>query len=96
MAVRYSANEFSALTDEIERQNGALLADPCVGSEVAYKIAGRRAPARTVECRNKARFVVRYECDDDQADRGGGFATVCAIDDEVGKWPRFREAVNAA
>lgn len=89
--MRYTNDQFEAVVDGVVGDGGATLPDACVGRTIRYEHKGRKFPLRTTECRNKTRVVVRYDPGDDEiVSRGGGFATVCLMDDNVGLWPRYQ------
>lgn len=92
--VAYSPDEFNALVAEVERQGGAHLPDLCIGTEIRYKV-GRNPPTKvkTCHCGHDTMFVTVYESEGEERTRGGGFARVCAVCDDVGLWPRFFEPV---
>lgn len=102
--MNYDADSFLALLEEVERQGGVHLPDPCEPVKFRLKQPNGRGELKwkevfTTGCRKDARFVLPYEpaartAKERQAmlERGGGFATACAVDDDMGKWPRFAKA----
>lgn len=95
--MRYTDAQYTAVMDAIEASGGAKLPDPCIGEKIDYERKGRKFPLRTTECRNRTRAVVNYDPGEDEIkERGGGYAPVCLMDDNVGLWPRFREAYRNA
>jgi hypothetical protein len=96
--VIYPPDAFIALVQEVERQGGALLDDPCEKHDVVYKAPPYASPSVqekiTCGCGHQARLVTIYDKDDVAAGVGGaGFATACAVCDNIGIWPRYCDAV---
>lgn len=97
--MEYSADEFSALCGEVERQSGALLPEECKGELITYKIGGSASKVYTCQCNNKSMFVSVYEPTKfaekkGALDNGGGFVRACAVCDSMGSWPRYKEAID--
>lgn len=96
----YPPDAFIALIEEVERQSGALLDEPCVKNDVTY-VAPPYIVDVTIEkitsgCGHQARIVTVYDPADVSPNVGGaGYATVCTVCDHVGVWPRYCEAVYA-
>lgn len=91
--MNYHPDDFIALTEEVRAQGGADLPDVCTGREIAYKIGKVTRPVKTTECGNQSMFAVSYQTND-RVIPGPAFARVCAVDDAVGAWPRFRDKLN--
>lgn len=72
---------------------GADLPDTCTGHEIAYKIGKVTRPVRTAGCGNQSLFAVPYQSED-RVIPGPAFARVCAVDDAVGAWPRYRDKMQ--
>lgn len=91
----YEPQQFETLLEEIERQSGALLPEPCM--PIRLNVLGPQKPKvkpRTCGCYNKSRFVSKYEpIDKEMLERGGGFVTSCAVCDNMGEWPRYKDAL---
>lgn len=99
--MRYDPDDFLALLEEVERKGGMHLDDPCLPKEFKIKLpdsSGKRRTRRafTSGCGQDKLFVIPYDpasrSDEERKKmlaRGAGFATVCAADDDLGKWPRF-------
>lgn len=98
----YTPDEFLVLLEEVERQGGVHLPDPCTPQSFRLKQPDAKGEMKWKEvfltgCGKDMRFAVTYEpaaarnAKERQAmqERGAGFATVCARDDDMGKWPRF-------
>lgn len=62
----YDPDEFIRLTDEVERQGGASLPDPCIGEEYHLKITSIEGSKwrdfTTKGCGEYTRFVIPYDC----------------------------------
>ena len=90
--MRYSPSEIEELIEEVERQGGALLPDPCFPHKTA--VIGPKKPKESPTlcgCGNTTRLVSIYGVDDDKIkERGGGFVTACAVCDNMGLWPRYQ------
>lgn len=94
--MNYSQLEFLRLMEEVEFQNGVHLDRDCVPSTFRMK-SKPNGPERTYEtssCGNTTMFQVPYA----QEDKGGvvthAAVTVCAVDDDMGLWPRFAHALK--
>ena len=104
----YSPDAFAALWDEIEKQSGAMLPDKCETGSAAYTdppYIQNLGVAKNVTCgcNNESRFVILYDIEPgtpkeerNRRKAGSGYATVCAVCDSVGAYPRFCEAVYEA
>lgn len=93
--MRYTQDEFFRLMQAIEDQGGTHLDqthDPVYHTE----FAGSHPQAKGVEityCGLDVMFEVPYEgLDKHGADLGVQPVEVCAVDDWVGRWPRFADA----
>lgn len=99
--MNYSPDDFLTLLEEVERQGGVHLPDPCTAPSIRMKQPDAAGNLKWKEvfltgCGKDARFALPYEpaaesAKDRQAmiERGAGFVTACAVDDDMGKWPRF-------
>jgi hypothetical protein len=103
--MRYHPDDFLRLAEAVEEQQGALLPDPCVPQRYSLKIPDgpgdepRWEDFYTAGCNKEARFVIPYPLPKGKAgrqmeSRGAGFLTACAVDDDMGKWPRFASAMQ--
>lgn len=91
--MRYSQNEFFKLVDAVEDQGGKLL--PEIHENVYHtqfcgdKIKGEEV----VYCGEEALLEIPYEgTDRNGVELGVQPIKVCAVDDMVGRWPRFAAA----
>jgi len=97
--VDYKPDEFIALLEEVEHQGGALLNDPCEPSyfnleqpDASGKLKLRKLS--TTGCGNDCRMGVPYQ--PPEGTTGAAFVAACAVDDNMGDWPRFRHAIKRA
>lgn len=80
--MNYSQDEFFELMDQVEAQGGTHLDEMCKAK--TYEFTGDRIkPATLPGCGNVALFDVPF------LDNSSDGVTVCAVDDDMGKWPRF-------
>lgn len=99
--LNYHPDDFFRLLDLVEADGGALLEDRC--ESAAFQLtqptisgAHVRRTFETVGCGEQSRFVLPYDriaeakLDADEA----AFVTVCAVDDDMGKWPKYRAAMQ--
>lgn len=96
-------SDFLALTAEIERQGGAVLPEKCRGRGFTIILPdqrGKRVPTRksTCRCNNESRVAVPLlppeDPDEEVSQRDDELAVLCAVCDDVGKMPRFRDVVD--
>lgn len=104
--MNYEPDDFLALLEEVERKGGAHLSVPCIPHEYKIKLpdaSGRMRSRRsfTASCGKDAMFAVPYEPvarspeeKKSMLERGAGFATVCAVDDDLGRWPRYAHVIT--
>ena len=102
--MNYSPDDFLRLLEEVERQSGVHLPEPCTARSWRMQQPDAKGDMRWREvfatgCGKDKRFAVPYEpaatsAKERQAmkERGAGFVYACAVDDDMGKWPRFAEA----
>jgi hypothetical protein len=85
----YEQQEFFDLIDMVEEQGGDLLEEMCKARK--YEFTGVESrPVILQGCGNQALFSVPYEALDKNGNELGLHpAVVCAVDDDMGKWPRF-------
>lgn len=87
--MNYSESEFYALMESVEQQGGEHLDKMCKAK--TYKMVNPKSkPVTIAGCGNSALFKVPY----DALDKSGATVTVravevCAVDDDMGRWPRF-------
>lgn len=85
--VNYSKDEFFALMGAIEAAGGEHLDETC--SPKTYNFSGPNSkPLVIAGCGNSSRFEIPYERAV-QGARRRQTVNVCAVDDNVGMWPRF-------
>lgn len=98
----YSPDEWPLLVAEIERQGGAVLPDPCVGTVAKFASPNKTRINKTYTCHchtpgdpRQSMFVAVYDASDDEEEnkalreRGAGFVRACVRCDGAGLWPRF-------
>lgn len=88
--MNYTEADFERLVAEVEEQGGTLRTDQCKAKK--YTWSGKSlAPQTIAGCGNPFRFDVPYE------PYGGNLiqkVMVCAVEDNVGMWPRFRHVIQ--
>lgn len=87
--MEYTFDELAQLVEAVEEQGGELTDLTCTDRVV--KLTGPNAkPAKLRYCRNDTIFEVPYEAADKEG-RSMGLQPiqVCAVDDNMGAWPRF-------
>lgn len=99
----YTADDWTNLVTEVDRQGGAVLPDPCVGEPLTFKAVskdGKSSSTETCNCKNLSMAALPYEPAVKAKDlakvreRGGGLARVCLVCDVAGAWPRFAHVVE--
>lgn len=84
--MNYEKDEFFALMDLVEEQDGEHLDAQC--SARTFEFCGDKLkPATLPGCGNSSLFAVPYKTEKGGPDNGP--ITVCAVDDDMGRWPRF-------
>lgn len=85
--MNYDPDEFLELEVAIEAQGGIALPETCTGHTIKYKASRGRAHQRiqTSHCGNNCKFSVPYLGEAEKL----GHVTACAVDDNMGDWPRF-------
>lgn len=84
--MNYSKDEFLALVSYVEDQGGVLLDELCASHQ--YLIEHERRVSVTLPgCGNISTFEVPYESM--MAGVNDATVRVCAVDDSMGRWPRF-------
>lgn len=83
-SMRYTHDEIVDLMDSVEEQGGTHLDRQCKARKYIFT-GDRIKPAILPGCGNDLLFAVPYE------GRAGaaGSVVACAVDDDMGKWPRF-------
>ena len=84
--MNYSPEAFLALMETVEEQGGVHLTEACQPKPFSLRYPDDRVKKfHTTGCRQQARFVVPY---------GEGQTLIaCAVDDNMGAWPRFKGAL---
>jgi hypothetical protein len=84
--VNYSKDQFFDLMTQAEEQGAAHRDEAC--TKRTYDFDGLRRPVTIRGCGNSTLFDVPYESIVADA-RPGVVERVCAVDDAMGRWPRF-------
>lgn len=97
--VQYHPDDFLRLLESVEDGGGAVLTGLCTPQRYKLKVEGKVRDYFTTGCRRESRFLIPYELPKGRlgqkmAKRGAGLVTACAVDDDMGKWPRFKSAVQ--
>lgn len=82
--MRYTQDELIELMDAVEEQGGTHLDDRCKAKKYTF-VGDKVNPVILAGCGNELLFEVPYVGSNDAAES----LTVCAVDDDMGKWPRF-------
>jgi hypothetical protein len=101
----YHPDDFERLVDTIEASGGTHMPGPHRAKKFKLKMPNgpdgkpRWTEVFTVGCERETRFLVPYAVPKGRLgkkmlQRGAGLVEVCAVDDDMGKWPRFRNAVQ--
>lgn len=85
----YDHEEFFDLVELVESQGGELLDDMCKARR--FNLTGNKTKPITIAgCGNQTLFRVPYEALDKKGKEAGLHpVVVCAVDDDMGRWPRF-------
>lgn len=84
--MNYTKDEFFDLMAQAEEQGCVHTDEVC--SKRVYEFDGLRRPVAIRGCNNSTLFDVPYESIVQDA-RPGLLEGVCAVDDAMGRWPRF-------
>lgn len=100
----YHPSDFQRLAEEVENQGGTSLPGPHNPRKLTMKLPDAKGEQRwqdafTTGCQQEAQFLVPYDLPDTRLGkamekRGAGIVQVCAVDDDMGKWPRFANAIQ--
>lgn len=92
--MNYTKDEFFALVDAVEKQGGELTDDLCEPADYDFNLT--KAQERTLgpltfpACGNASVFEVPYDALNKEGDEVGVQPVkVCAVDDDMARWPRF-------
>ena len=91
--------------EHVEGAGGTLLPEPCRPLKFRLKQPDQKSGGMkwtnlyTTGCGREARFAIPYKLPagargDRMKERGGGVVLACAVDDDIGKWPRFSGAIQ--
>jgi hypothetical protein len=87
--VEYQQDEFFALMEQVEDQGGDHLPERCKAQR--YTFTGDQIkPVTLPSCGNETLFSIPYVGEKDKPSA----ITVCAVDDNMGMWPRFAGVMN--
>jgi hypothetical protein len=95
--VNYSQEDFIKLIEEVEFQGGTHLDEDCEPVVVALKKEHPRGKAsrfKLARCGNPALFDIPYGLENPGPAGEMGIIKVCAVDDSIGLWPRFKHALE--
>ncbi len=103
--MRYHPDDFLRLIGKVEEEGGAQADGKCVGRKLRLKNEkGMLTEFLTTGCQKEARFLVPYSKPPfptaagqglgPRAPKAVGVALVCAVDDDMGLWPRFKSAIQ--
>jgi hypothetical protein len=102
--MRYHEDDFLRLMSAAEEQGGVLAETPCKGAKFRIKQPnGERMKYkefRTHGCGLDTVFILPYQKPGGKDTRGGnipggtGTVAVCAVGDDIGRWPRFRGVIQ--
>lgn len=102
--MNYHPSDFQRLAEEVEEQGGTALPGAHNPRKLSMKLPDAEGESRwqdafTTGCHQEARFLVPYalpggKLGEVMEQRGAGIVEVCAVDDDMGKWPRFVNAIQ--
>jgi hypothetical protein len=103
--MQYNPDDFLRLMEAIEAIGGAHCEKPCVGTKYKIQLPNAQNVLKwndkfTTACNQQTRFLVPYKrpgaptekMKEEESDRG--LVTVCAVDDSMGRWPRFQKLMQ--
>lgn len=106
--MQYSPDQMQRLIDAVEapETGGTFVPGPHIPKKFKLKVYDPAKDKRvwkeilTTGCHQEAQFLIPYalpggKLGEAMEKRGGGLVQVCAIDDNVGMWPRFQKAKEA-
>lgn len=85
--MNYTREEFFDLMEEAEAQGSLHLETECRPVTYVFEVEGKERPVTLKGCGNATLFDVPYESDVGIV--GTHMVNVCAVDDSMGRWPRF-------
>lgn len=92
--MNYSQEDFIELIEAVEEQGGTHLDEDCAKKVVLVKKRvprGKTSRFALARCGNASLFEIPYELEDTGTAGEVGIIRVCAVDDNVGAWPRFNK-----
>lgn len=101
--MNYEGDEFIRLLEEVERQGGEHLQEKCSPHKYRLQVPKPGKPEAkewkehfTSGCGKESKFrVFTSEASAGVDDFGSAApAVVCAVDDNMGMWPRFKQALQ--
>lgn len=103
--MQYHPDDFLRLVEAVEDTGGTLLPDICNPRQFKLRLPSPETgeyewtDLYTSGCMREARFALPYNVPQSKQgakmkERAAGIVTVCAVDDDMGKWPRFQHAIK--
>lgn len=102
--IQYHPDDFLRLAEEVEAQGGVNLPRRCNPRKFKLplpKTGGGKGWKElfTTGCGQESLFEIPYSLPGGRLgkkmrDRGGGLVVACAVDDDMGKWPRFANTIQ--
>lgn len=91
--MKYSQDEFLELMERVEYQGGSFLDDVHEKRVVRIPKQAEKGRRSTIElgCGHQSLFEIPYELENPGPAGELGIIRVCAVEDDVGKWPRFQK-----
>jgi hypothetical protein len=91
--VNYEADDFLRLMEEVEFQGGVHRDETCSAKKYAF-VGDKAKPVVIAGCGNLSLFEVPYAKEPKAGAAAQGVVTVCAVDDDMGRWPRFQHVIG--
>lgn len=102
--MRYHPDDFYRLMEAVEEAGGMQIERRCEPTKIRLKAPNARGEMKpktffTAGCQQNALFAVPYEVPQGRLGTkmqkaGAGVAIVCAVDDDMGRWPRFAHVIE--
>lgn len=92
--MKYTVDQLSSLIEEVEAQGGEIIEEMC--SSKTYELTGDKLkPVTLAGCGEFTLMEIPYEARNTKGDEiGFQPVRVCAVDDNVGMWPRFEDSIS--